>query len=357
VIKLQAMCKKAEGLLTEINSAMINATMDIVIKNKPIFDEEKKKLFTIQAALDKQYSQGLLVRQDNSVIVQVRLCDTTEFPAWNYLAVELNSAADELDGIDNSNSSAGKEKPSEFSSLMRRFGRTMVLVITGMLVVVVLFEYVVSMQRLYGEFREEVFHVSSTAHFDAVHEAADSTPVLVNWMSSHDKGPWSEKLEQDWNMFAIKAAAHKKSFHVMKVDCAFTADVCEREKITSFPTLQMYRGSNLEVDFGPVQDEQSLQCVRELFATKPKLFAKEETVDAYAKCVETAGAAVSQERSEKQYEPPQTIRMSELPDDRKPGGKPSFKHPHRAGGGHGGGGGAGPAAGGGKRKKLRGHPQ
>jgi len=285
VIKLQAICRKAEAQLGEINTALINSSMDIVMKNKPVFDEEKVKLFSIQAALDKQYSQGLLVSQNHAVIVPVRLCDTTEFPAWNYVASELNTAADELDGVD-SRGSAGKEKPSEWQSLMRRFGRTMVLVVTGMLVAVVVVEYVMSMQRLYGEFKAEVSQISSAAHFDAVHEAADRTPVLVNWMSSTDSTPWSGRLETQWELFAIKAGPFKKHIHVMKVDCATTKAVCAREKIAQYPTLQLFRGSNLEVDLGPIQSEHSLSCAVQMLNSRVADVGTDKTVDEFAACLE-----------------------------------------------------------------------
>lgn len=295
VIKLQAICRKAEALLDEINTTLTNTSEDFRVKNIPIFEDEKKKLLSIQAALDKQYSQGLLINQNYYVIVQVRLCDSTEFPIWNYLAAELNTAADELDGVDHSSSdSAGKEKSNDANSLLRRFGRTMVLVVTFMLLVVILVEYVLSMQRLYDEFQAEI-QVSSTAHFDAVHEAADNTPVLINWMSSNDPNGWSAQLDSEWDNFATRVGGFKKHLHVLKVDCSQTANVCEREQIIvgNYPTLQLFRGSKLEVDFGAIQDDSALMCAKRLLSGNIKHIGKsEQTVDVYLSCLETSGASI-----------------------------------------------------------------
>ena len=90
VIKIHSKVIKARNLLLDINISLANSTTEIILKHKPVFDEEKRRLITYQASIDKLYQNGLTTQFEQLTPINCHLCETTEFEDWNKLARDIN---------------------------------------------------------------------------------------------------------------------------------------------------------------------------------------------------------------------------------------------------------------------------
>jgi len=89
VIKIHSKVIKARNLLLDINISLANSTTEIILKHKPVFDEEKRRLITYQASIDKLYQNGLTTQFEQLTPINCHLCETTEFEDWNKLARDI----------------------------------------------------------------------------------------------------------------------------------------------------------------------------------------------------------------------------------------------------------------------------
>ena len=86
VIRLHSKIVKARALLMDINISLA----EIILKHKPVFDEEKRRLITYQASINKLYDEGLTTQFSKLTPIECNLCDNTDFEEWNAAAREIN---------------------------------------------------------------------------------------------------------------------------------------------------------------------------------------------------------------------------------------------------------------------------
>lgn len=91
VIKIHSKVIRARNLLMDINISLANSTTDIILKHKPVFDEEKRRLITFQSSIDKLYQNGLTTQFEQLTPINCHLCETTDFEEWNQLARDINN--------------------------------------------------------------------------------------------------------------------------------------------------------------------------------------------------------------------------------------------------------------------------
>ncbi len=89
LISLESKLIRLEKQLQEINQFLILSTVDIIVRNKPIFDEEKLKILRWKAKLSQTSSIDKNFQND-------LLANTTEFADWNHIASECNKLIQQI---------------------------------------------------------------------------------------------------------------------------------------------------------------------------------------------------------------------------------------------------------------------
>ncbi len=109
-IALESKLYRLEKQLHEINSYLVLSTMEVILRNKPIFDMEKLKILRLKGQL------SWIGRPNNVIVSYEHLDSNTEFAEWNRIATECNTLMDQLHSISPSSpSDQGKENLSSLT--------------------------------------------------------------------------------------------------------------------------------------------------------------------------------------------------------------------------------------------------
>ena len=100
VLRLDSKMKSAWTMLDHVNRSLYSSTTNIILANKPIFDEQKTILIKIDIAIQEIYSSGLTksfksIRNSKFLNIPI-LNDQTTFLEWNSIATDINTLIDEL---------------------------------------------------------------------------------------------------------------------------------------------------------------------------------------------------------------------------------------------------------------------
>ena len=100
VLRLDSKMKAAWTMLDHVNRSLYSSTTQIILTNKPIFDEQKTILIKIDIAIQEIYSSGLtksFKSIKNSKFFNIPILnDQTTFLEWNNIANDINLLIDEL---------------------------------------------------------------------------------------------------------------------------------------------------------------------------------------------------------------------------------------------------------------------
>ena len=93
IIRFHGKLKRAWNLLQDINLTLANSTTEEILKHKPTFDQEKRKLIKYQSWVEKLYKTSLVSPQNDTIHSNYRLSVKTGFKDWNNLSFEINNLA------------------------------------------------------------------------------------------------------------------------------------------------------------------------------------------------------------------------------------------------------------------------
>lgn len=98
IIKLESILFRAWKILDDINQTLYHETTDTILKNKPIFDTQKKNLILLTAYKEKVIKNGLVEQKNIEIFEFNKLFfnNSTNFNEWNRIALELNSICNEI---------------------------------------------------------------------------------------------------------------------------------------------------------------------------------------------------------------------------------------------------------------------
>ena len=92
LITLESKLFSLEKQLHEINTFLVSSTLQVILHNKPIFDNEKLKILRLKGQLTSLYCNNLIIIQQYTE----RFVMTTQFSEWNRIAKECNRLIDQL---------------------------------------------------------------------------------------------------------------------------------------------------------------------------------------------------------------------------------------------------------------------
>ena len=103
ILKIKNLSEKLWCLLKNINEHLYHENTNIILKHKPIFDIEKKKLIKIDCYIEGLYKIGLISKL--STISKIKILDNNYFNQdtysieWNDLAKEINKKIIDLNNM------------------------------------------------------------------------------------------------------------------------------------------------------------------------------------------------------------------------------------------------------------------
>lgn len=98
IFRLKSLMSKTWKCLMDVNMIICQNDIGLILKQKPIFDEQKLRMIRIDAFVERDIQCGTLlaIRQRNPFEHDCRLCTDSQFNEWNELAIAVNTLLDEI---------------------------------------------------------------------------------------------------------------------------------------------------------------------------------------------------------------------------------------------------------------------
>lgn len=91
ILEIQHLISKLWDLLKDINTILYQQDTNEIIKNKPVFDKQKRLLICLDSQINNLYQQGLVIQiKPLKLLNSEELNINTEFKDWNKIAKQVN---------------------------------------------------------------------------------------------------------------------------------------------------------------------------------------------------------------------------------------------------------------------------